>query len=347
MTYAEICEMYVRHVKVSYGQELVIFDGYHGPSTKDEAHRRRTGTEVGACVSVSGEMRLTMTNKAFLGNGANKQALIYLLAEEMQKEGIAVEHADEDADFTICKMACSSSNEKPTAVIADDADVFQLLIHHANAEDFDLYMVMSKQTVSINILKKKLDPFLSRGLLFLHAISGCDTTSRPYGIGKATVLKKVSALRNAIDTFMSPSSSKKDVETAGEKALLEIYGCQLTPSLNSARVERFQEKVVTSAEYVPPEKLPPTTDAASFHSYRTYHQVQTWQGNDLPSTDWGWEESSVGLVPVRMSQSAAPESFLEQSNATVVGAVTNGIAPAAKMVSIVHLHVVSARASPA
>ena len=207
-------------------------------------------------------------------------------------------------------MACSSSTEKPTAAIADDTDVFQLLMHHANAEDFDLYMVMSKQTVSINILKKKLDPFLSRGLLFLHAISGCDTTSRPYGIGKATVLKKVSALRNAIDTFMSPSSFKKDVETAGEKALLEIHGCQRAPSLNSAKVERFQEKVVTSAGYVPPETLPPTTDAASFHSYRTYHQVQIWQGNDLPSTDWGWEESSVGLVPVRMSQSAAPESLL-------------------------------------
>lgn len=278
----------------------------------DQALRTKSaiGTEVGACVSVSGEMRLTMTKKAFLGNSANKQALIYLLAEEMQKEGIAVEHADEDADFTICKMACSSSTEKPTAVIADDTDVFQLLIHHANAEDFDLYMVMSKQTVSINILKKKLDPFLSRGLLFLHAISGCNTTSRPYGIGKATVLKKVSALRNAIDTFMSPSSFKKDVETAGEKALLEIHGCQRAPSLNSARVERFQEKVVTSAGYVPPETLPPTTDAASFHSYRTYHQVQIWQGNDLPSTDWGWEESSVGLVPVRMSQSAAPESLL-------------------------------------
>ena len=92
MTYAEICEMYVRQVKVSCGQAFVIFDGYHRPSTKDEAHRRRTGTEVGACVSVSGEVRLTMTKKAFLGNSANKQALIYLLAEEMQKEGMTGKH---------------------------------------------------------------------------------------------------------------------------------------------------------------------------------------------------------------------------------------------------------------
>lgn len=61
---------------------------------------------------------------------------------------------------------------------------------------------------------------------------------------------------------------------------------------------------------MPPEKLPLTSDAASFQSYRTNHQVQAWRGNDLPSINWSWEESSVGFVPVRMSQSAAPESLL-------------------------------------
>lgn len=229
ITYAEICEMYVRHVKVSYGQALVILDGYHGPSTKDEAHCRRTGSEVGACGSVSGEMRLTTTKNAFLGNSANKQALDKKVSLLSTQTGMRI---------TTCEIACSSSKEKPTAVIAEDSDVFKLLIHRANA-DFDLYMVMSKQIVSIKTLKKKLDPYLSRSLLFLHAISGCDTTSRPYGIGKVTVFKKVSALRNSVDTFTSPLSSKKDVMTAGENTLLEIYGCQRLPTMNLARVERF------------------------------------------------------------------------------------------------------------
>ncbi|KAK3735834.1 hypothetical protein QZH41_007479 [Actinostola sp. cb2023] len=139
----------------------------------------------------------------------------------------------------------------------------------------NLYMVMAKhvQKVCITTLKKKLDPSLSEALLFLHAISGCDTTSRPHGIGKVTVLKKYAALKNSTYIFMSPSSSKEAIEKAGEKALLVIYGCPTSPNLNSARVKKFQVMVATSAEYVPPEKLPPTTEAASHHSHRTYHQI--------------------------------------------------------------------------
>ena len=74
--------------------------------------------------------------------------------------------------------------------------------------------------------------------------------------------------------------------------------------------KKFQVKVVTSAGYVPPGRLPPTTDAAAFDSQRTYHQVQAWCGNDLPAEDWGWVSSSDGLAPIRMSQPAAPEQLL-------------------------------------
>ena len=37
-TYAEICTLYIRHVSSSYANATVVFDGYHGPSAKDEAH---------------------------------------------------------------------------------------------------------------------------------------------------------------------------------------------------------------------------------------------------------------------------------------------------------------------
>ncbi|KAK3713858.1 hypothetical protein QZH41_001887 [Actinostola sp. cb2023] len=222
--------MYIRHVRSSYGHALVVLDGYHGPSTKDEAHRHRTGNECGASVSVSAEMRLTMSKKAFLGNTSNKQALINLLASDMVKEGIDVEHAVVDADYNICMSAFPSATGKPTAVVAEDSDVFQLMSQ------------------------------------FVTCTCGCDTTSRPHGIGEVTVLKKHAALKNSTYIFMSPSSSKEAIEKAGEESLLVIYGCPTSPNLNSARVETFQVKVATSAGYVQPEKLPPTTEAASHQS---------------------------------------------------------------------------------
>jgi hypothetical protein len=174
-----------------------------------------------------------------------------------------------------------------------------------------LYMVTSKQTVCITTLKKNLDAALAEALLFLHALSGCDTTSRPYGIGKVTVLSKYAALKESISVFMSPSSLKEDIEKAGEEALLVIYGCTASLSLNSARVAKFMQKVATATQYVSPEKLPPTCDAAAFHSHRTYHQVQAWRGNDISPNDWGWKASSAGLVPIRMTQPAAPERLLK------------------------------------
>lgn len=119
-SYAEICTMYIKHVSSSYGHALVVFDGYHGPSTKDETHRRRTGNDIGVSVAVSAEMRLTMSKKAFLANTSNKQALINLLAEEMVKADITVEHAEGDADYKMCMLACQSATTKPTAVIAED-----------------------------------------------------------------------------------------------------------------------------------------------------------------------------------------------------------------------------------
>jgi hypothetical protein len=48
---------------------------------------------------------------------------------------------------TICKSACLSATNKPTAVVTEDSHVFQLLTHHADDTDksHNLYMVTSKQ----------------------------------------------------------------------------------------------------------------------------------------------------------------------------------------------------------
>ena len=102
-----------------------------------------------------------MSEKAFLANTSNKQALIHLLADGMSKGDITVEHAEGDADYKICMLACLSTTANPTAVFSEDSDVFQLLTHHADTKQHNLYMVTSKQKVCITTLKKNLDPALS------------------------------------------------------------------------------------------------------------------------------------------------------------------------------------------
>ncbi|CAB4012765.1 Hypothetical predicted protein [Paramuricea clavata] len=107
-------------------------------------------------------------------------------------------------------------------------------------------MVAAKRTVCASNIKRRVDVKLSdsESLLFLHAVSGCDTTSRPHGIGKVGVLKKYAALAESAATFMASESSKVALETAAERALLVMYGSQVD-DLKTARLQRFQTKVAT------------------------------------------------------------------------------------------------------
>ena len=124
-------------------------------------------------------------------------------------------------------------------------------------------MVAANRTVCTTTIKGRVDVQLSESVLFPHATSGCDTTLGPQGIGKGGVLKKYAALAESAATFMASESSKVALEKAGERALLIMYGSQ-AHDLKTARLQKFQTKVATAAGYVPPEKLPPTSDAARF-----------------------------------------------------------------------------------
>ena len=79
---------------------------------------------------------------------------------------------------------------------------------------------------NIKGLKEKLGQDVCNNIFFIHAILGCDTTSRLHGIGKGTSLKKFCGshhFRNQAKVFNNTSASKKEVIEAGETALVCLY----------------------------------------------------------------------------------------------------------------------------
>ena len=85
-------------------------------------------------------------------------------------------------------------------------------------------------------VKEQLGKEVCRNLLFLHAITRCDTTSRLYGVGKATVLTKfenVLSFKEQANVF-SCHSALSDVVTEGEKAL--IYHFLVVKNLQARRL---------------------------------------------------------------------------------------------------------------
>ena len=81
-------------------------------------------------------------------------------------------------------------------------------------------------------MKKDLGLFNRKYILFQHASMGCDRTSRLFGIGRGTVLKKFK-VQKAANVF---DETPAKIESAGEKAIVVIYNGKMDDTLNSLRL---------------------------------------------------------------------------------------------------------------
>lgn len=83
--------------------------------------------------------------------------------------------------------------------------------------------------------------------------------------------------------------------------------------LNALRYEKYKEKVATETSAVLSKRLPPTESATSYHSMRTYYQIQTWMGQnkDLNPLDYGWKQTINRFTPIATDLPIAPPELLK------------------------------------
>lgn len=132
--------------------------------------------------------------------------------------------------------------------------------------------------------------------LFLHAFTGCDTTSGFFKKGKVTswnALYSAPSIAQIANVFKSPHSTRVDIVAAGEMAMKILYGVDSNTSLSALRYRRFCE--MGGKRKVDLRGLPPTEAATEQHSYRVYAQIQLWLNHRVEPTEWGWMESKCGL----------------------------------------------------
>ncbi|GBN59697.1 hypothetical protein AVEN_155800-1 [Araneus ventricosus] len=66
-----------------------------------------------------------------------------------------------------------------------------------------------------------------KSILFLHAISSCDTTSWFYRKGKLQAVQlfnRSKYLQDFLETLNNPKSTYTDIERAGERFIIAFYG---------------------------------------------------------------------------------------------------------------------------
>ena len=219
--------------------------------------------------------------------------------------------------MSLLLIAIEAAETRNTVLVGDDTDLLVLLLHHLLPLENKIYFApepkknATGRVWDIKQIQSDLGSFTCKHLLFLHAFLGCDTTSRIYGIGKGSILKKFKdsvSLQQAAIIFNDPNSTHSQVQDAGEKALVAIYGGKKTENLNMLRFRKYSEKVATSLSHCDPKVLPPTAAAAKFHSYRVFLQVNQWKNIDccMTETSWGWKQHENEFKPIATDIAPAP-----------------------------------------
>ena len=118
-----------------------------------------------------------------------------MISDRLREKGCTVMNAEGDADYDIVQAAIAVSEYKTTTLIGEDTDLLILLLHHMDSHKKTLYFRSDKKSkeqrvYNINTLKECLGQQLCSQLLFIHAFTGCDTTSRVFGMGKKTILSE-------------------------------------------------------------------------------------------------------------------------------------------------------------
>lgn len=162
-------------------------------------------------------------------------------------------------------------------------------------------------------LNNFIGDMIANNLLFLHAFSGCDTTSAPYSMGKMkfiTTFEKNPELASGIALFLKEKVDLTLLSAVGERFFIALYGGdKKDATLDDLRYKRFAKSVTRNHFNLC--SLPPTQDSARMHTYRVYHQVQTWLGRYNDPEEWGWKKTSRMFMPVQNTKPPAPPELLK------------------------------------
>lgn len=296
-TYSTICASYINYIQRHYGQNCtVVFDGYLNTnnSTKKTEQNRRSFAKKSVEINFEENMSVTVWQDQFLSNDKNKQRLIGMLSTKLKDQGIGFRQSSDDADCLIINTAIQvPSSRKNVAIIGEDVDLLCLLLALAPSKKNIFLVKPGKGKIARKVYaSQQLQSLgLSNSILFLYAFSGCDTTSAIFNKGKMKCVKlyqKNKELHDIVESFNNRDSSHETIAEAGERFFLAIYGARpAEKSLNKHRFHCFTKSVTKIKPDI--ALLPPTEGASRQHSFRVFHQVQKWLGNELSPESWGWK----------------------------------------------------------
>ena len=310
-SYEHMCSLYYTWLS-KYKDVTVVFDGYED-STKAMCHRKRIKN---SCSNITPTLaaKLVVSNDKYLSNVQNKQLFLQLLQNYLKGKPVNILSYTVDADVLMCREAIERCYSGNVSLIGDDTDLLVLLLHMTRHHAFDnkLFLTTKSHIYDTERIRNSFGHKIVNSILLTHAFTGCDTTSRIFGVGKDRLLKILDTVDSTIiDIFYSRDLTAQEVKYAGEQLFLLLLNCKAYTSLDEARYKVLDQQIQSSSIDITCTQLPPSSGAAEQHSYRVFYQIQQWDEVNLNALEWGWKlKNGDQHFPVTTNVAIAPKELL-------------------------------------
>ena len=309
-------------------QVCVVFDNYKNHQTaKDHTRLQRTGGETR-------EYQLTMNTtlpcrKMLMKSTATKARLIDLLCSNdfsskdisliKPKDSVA-QHEEADVNLIFFMLQSQQNGASVIRILSDDTDVFILLVYWVWKKNVQSQIQMERWDGSILNINSTVQ-FLGQkceGLLAMHALSGCDSTSYPFKKGKISAYKVLNEnnIPGLSDVLGEVNANEAECMNTGRTFFLTLYGQKGAKTMTNARYRIYNRSKK------PPQlkELPPIDENLQLHIKRAHLQVMLWKAADktLPPpqtndiTQFGWQiDADRRVMPILSSKSVAHNLLLD------------------------------------
>ena len=197
------------------------------------------------------------------------------------------DHEEADTRMLLHLKDCLSSGLKDICIISPDTDVLVILLGifpklkaQYDFANIVLQKVLRKNqlTVQIGPLVERLGQQLCQAIPFLHAFSGCDTTSAFKTIGKKKGFQTLKLYRPSFSIFaeffntpFQQISEESNVFKVIQRFVILMYARSSDfLDINAARMDMFFKKNQNL------ENVPPSKNALLQHTKRAIYQTGLW-----------------------------------------------------------------------
>ena len=252
------------------------------------------------------------------------------------RRDIATSH--EKADNIIVQQAimCAKEQSGARVVVADDTDVFILLLYHYWNERLTcpMFMISPIQQRSLIDIKTTVQAHrtIIPGLPAAHALSGCYTVPTYFEIGKGTVLKNLIAAPNSLSLLGCSGAPLPHVVDQATKFISACYSKTVhEKTMSDVRYQIWTTKfgnTATSASKI--QALPPTTEAFVENVKRAHLQTGIWKAAvtidplTIYPVEYGYvrHEPSKSLLPTTVPDGVtlAPDDIMSLIKCNCEGA---------------------------